>query len=72
MKNLRILALFGAGFVLALAPSACTVAKTPRTVEEKARELGMRKMVVMSALGTKGYYARLGYEKQGAYVSKPL
>jgi elongator complex protein 3 len=40
--------------------------------EEKARELGMRRMLVMSALGTKGYYARLGYEKQGAYVSKPL
>jgi elongator complex protein 3 len=40
--------------------------------EEKARELGMRKMVVMSALGTKQYYARLGYEKEGAYVSKPL
>jgi len=40
--------------------------------EEKARELGMRKMVVMSALGTKQYYARLGYEKEGAYVSKHL
>jgi elongator complex protein 3 len=40
--------------------------------EEKARELGMRKMVVMSALGTKQYYARLGYEKEGAYVSKRL
>jgi elongator complex protein 3 len=40
--------------------------------EKKARELGMKKMVVMSALGTKGYYARFGYEKLGAYVSKPL
>ena len=32
----------------------------------------MRRMVVMSALGTKQYYARLGYAKQGVYVSKPL
>ncbi len=32
----------------------------------------IQKMVVMSALGTKQYYARLGYEKQGVYVSKPL
>jgi elongator complex protein 3 len=32
----------------------------------------MGKMVVMSALGTKQYYARLGYEKDGVYVSKTL
>ena len=32
----------------------------------------MRKMIVMSALGTKQYYARLGYEKRDVYVSKPL
>ena len=40
--------------------------------EERARMLGMRRMVVMSALGTKRYYARLDYEKQGVYVSKRL
>ena len=37
-------------------------------VEEYAR----RKMVVISALGTKAYYARFGYEKDGPYMSKPL
>jgi elongator complex protein 3 len=37
-----------------------------------AEEYGRKKMVVMSALGTKAYYARLGYEKEGVYVSKRL
>jgi elongator complex protein 3 len=41
--------------------------------EKTARErYDMRKMVVMSALGTKQYYTRFGYGKDGAYVSKPL
>jgi elongator complex protein 3 len=41
--------------------------------ERAARErFDMRRMVVMSALGTKRYYTRLGYEKQGVYVAKPL
>jgi len=37
-----------------------------------ASEYGRKKIVVMSALGTKAYYARLGYEKDGVYVSKRL
>jgi elongator complex protein 3 len=32
----------------------------------------MDNMVVMSALGTKQYYGRLGYQKEGVYVSKSL
>jgi elongator complex protein 3 len=41
--------------------------------EKTAREdYDMQKMVVMSALGTKLYYTRLGYGKDGVYVSKPL
>lgn len=41
--------------------------------EKTARErYDARRMVVMSALGTKKYYARLGYAKDGVYVSKPL
>ena len=32
----------------------------------------MKKMVVTSALGTKQYYAKLGYVKEGVYVSKPI
>ncbi len=35
-------------------------------------EFDVDKMVVMSALGTKQYYARMGYEKDGFYVSKPV
>ena len=35
-------------------------------------EYGREKIVVMSALGTKAYYARLGYGKDGVYVSKRL
>jgi elongator complex protein 3 len=35
-------------------------------------EYDRKKMVVMSALGTKAYYARLGYGKEGVYVSKRL
>ena len=37
-----------------------------------SEQYGMDKMIVMSALGTKQYYGRLGYEKDGVYVSKPL
>jgi len=40
--------------------------------ERVAAERGMRRMVVMSALGTKEYYRKLGYVKEGPYVSKTL
>jgi histone acetyltransferase (RNA polymerase elongator complex component) len=32
----------------------------------------MEKILVMSALGTKEYFKRLGYGKEGVYVSKTL
>jgi elongator complex protein 3 len=35
-------------------------------------EYDCRKMVIISALGTKGYYARFGYAKDGPYVSKQI
>lgn len=35
-------------------------------------EYGMTRMAVMSALGTKEYYGRFGYRKDGVYVSKRL
>jgi membrane dipeptidase len=44
MKNLRVFAIIGVGFALAL--SACIVAKTPLTVEERARELHKRILTV--------------------------
>ncbi len=35
-------------------------------------ELGMDKLVVISAVGTRGYYRKLGYERDGPYMSKML
>ena len=40
--------------------------------EEKARELGKEKVVVISAVGTREYYRKLGYEKEGPYMVKYL
>jgi elongator complex protein 3 len=37
-----------------------------------SEDYGATKMLVMSALGTKEYYAGLGYSRDGAYVSKHL
>jgi elongator complex protein 3 (tRNA carboxymethyluridine synthase) len=45
------------------------MAEAEKTAKER---YDMRRMIVMSALGTKQYYARLGYEKEGVYVSKLL
>ncbi len=35
-------------------------------------ELGLKKLLVISALGTRRYYMRFGYERDGIYVSKRL
>lgn len=35
-------------------------------------ELGLKKLVVLSGLGVKGYYRRLGYTEDGPYMSRPL
>jgi elongator complex protein 3 len=35
-------------------------------------EYDRRKMLVISALGTKGYYSRFGYMHDGPYVSKNM
>jgi elongator complex protein 3 len=41
--------------------------------ERSAREdFGLEKLLVISALGTKQYYMRFGYERNGVYVSKRL
>ncbi|MCX6656945.1 MAG: tRNA uridine(34) 5-carboxymethylaminomethyl modification radical SAM/GNAT enzyme Elp3 [Candidatus Bathyarchaeota archaeon] len=45
------------------------MAEAEKTAKER---YDIRKMIVMSALGTKQYYARLGYDKEGVYVSKSL
>jgi elongator complex protein 3 len=36
------------------------------------KELGLKKLLVISALGTRRYYMRFGYEREGVYVSKKL
>jgi elongator complex protein 3 len=40
--------------------------------EEKARELGKDKVTVISAVGTREYYRKLGYELDGPYMSKEI
>jgi elongator complex protein 3 len=35
-------------------------------------EFGLKKLLVISALGTRRYYKRFGYERDGVYVSKRL
>ncbi len=42
-------------------------------MEKQAREeFGVSGMVVTSAVGTRNYYRRLGYERAGPYMAKPL
>ncbi|MCW3999132.1 MAG: tRNA uridine(34) 5-carboxymethylaminomethyl modification radical SAM/GNAT enzyme Elp3 [Candidatus Bathyarchaeota archaeon] len=40
--------------------------------EQIAAECGREKLLVISALGTRRYYMRLGYRRDGVYVSKRL
>jgi elongator complex protein 3 len=35
-------------------------------------DFGLKKLLVTSALGTRRYYMRFGYERDGVYVSKKL
>ncbi len=37
-----------------------------------SKDYDLRKLLVISALGTKRYYARFGFEPDGVYVSKTL
>jgi elongator complex protein 3 len=44
-----------------------------KEAERTAREeFGLKKLLVISALGTRRYYMRFGYERDGVYVSKKL
>ncbi|MEM3522676.1 MAG: tRNA uridine(34) 5-carboxymethylaminomethyl modification radical SAM/GNAT enzyme Elp3, partial [Candidatus Bathyarchaeia archaeon] len=40
--------------------------------ENVSKEYGANKILVLSALGTKEYYAKLGYKPEGPYMSKRL
>lgn len=35
-------------------------------------ELGVKKVVVISAVGTRGYYRKMGYDREGPYMTKVL
>ena len=37
-----------------------------------AQNFGLEKLLVISALGTRRYYMRFGYKRDGVYVSKNL
>jgi elongator complex protein 3 len=44
-----------------------------KEAERMAREdFGLKKLLVISALGTRRYYMRFGYERVGVYMSKKL
>ncbi len=43
-----------------------------RAEEVASSEFGARKLLVTSAVGTRGYYRGLGFEKEGPYMSKRL
>ncbi|MDG6964253.1 MAG: tRNA uridine(34) 5-carboxymethylaminomethyl modification radical SAM/GNAT enzyme Elp3 [Nitrososphaerota archaeon] len=43
-----------------------------RMEEAASSEFGVRKLLVISAVGTRGYYRRLGYEREGPYMAKGL
>ncbi len=38
--------------------------------EETAKNIGMEKIIVLSAIGTREYYRKLGYTQDGVYMSK--
>jgi elongator complex protein 3 len=42
------------------------------TAENIARDRGARRILVLSALGTKRYYRHVGYDYVGAYMGKYL
>ncbi len=46
--------------------------KLMRKAEEIAKKNGKKKMVVISGVGVKEYYRKLGYEKEGTYMVKEL
>ncbi len=46
--------------------------KLMESAEEKAKELGKSKIVVISAVGTREYYRKLGYNLEGPYMVKEI
>jgi len=46
--------------------------KLIKQAEQIAQEAGYSKIAVISAIGTRGYYRKLGYKLDGLYMTKPL
>ena len=40
--------------------------------EEIIRQQGFTKAAIISGVGVRGYYEKLGYKKEGTYMVKPL
>ena len=40
--------------------------------EEIAKVNGFKKIAVISSIGTRDYYRKLGYEREGRYMTKVL
>ena len=40
--------------------------------EKLAREAGFKKMAVISGIGVRAYYRKLGYRRHGTYMIKKL
>jgi len=40
--------------------------------EELAKQAGYKKIAVISSIGTRDYYRKLGYTRQGLYLVKDL
>jgi len=40
--------------------------------EELAKQAGYKKIAVISSIGTRDYYRKLGYERDGIYMVKML
>lgn len=46
--------------------------KLMKQAEEISKQQGRNKVVVISGIGVRGYYEKLGYEKEGPYMTKTL
>jgi elongator complex protein 3 len=46
--------------------------KLLKKAEQLAKEVGMKKMVVISGVGVRGYYRKLSYKLEGVYMVKSL
>lgn len=46
--------------------------KLIESAENEAREAGYNKIAVISAIGTRNYYRKFGYEREGLYMTKLL